>query len=384
MDIVCLGFAEWDAELWTNQQHLMARLARRNRVLFLESLGLRRPRLAGRDLRRMARRVERAAAGPRAVDGLHVLSPMVIPIHGRPRLQALNAGLLRAQVGRAARTLGLERPLLWSYVPQADWLVETLRPSAVIYHCVDDIAAQKGVQAAAFRRAEAHFAARADLVLASAPALAERMRTLSDRVFYAPNVADTERFATALEDGPTDAAIAALPRPRLVFTGAVVATKLDLGLLGSVARARPDWTIALVGPVGAGDPRTDISAIDRLPNVHLLGARPYDALPEVLRGADVALVPYAINELTRSVFPMKVYEYLAAGLAVVTTPLPALAETSGVFVAADAPATVAAIERALAQDGPEGRLARSQAVRGNSWDTRLEEISSYLSDLGPA
>jgi glycosyltransferase involved in cell wall biosynthesis len=383
-DIVCLGFGEWDAELWTNQQHLMARLARRNRVLFLESLGLRQPRLAGRDLRRMTRRMARAAAGAHPVDGLHVLSPLVVPIHGRPRIRELNARLLRAQVGRAARALGFERPLLWSYVPQAEWLVERLRPAAIVYHCVDDIAAQKGVQAAAFRGAEARFAARADLVLASAPALAERMRTLNDSVFYAPNVADTERFASALDEGPTDPALAALPRPRIVFTGAVVATKLDLELLEGVARSRPDWSIALVGPVGAGDPRTDISALERLPNVHLLGSRPYAALPEVLRGADVALVPYAINELTRSVFPMKVYEYLAAGLPVVTTPLPALAGASGVAVAADAPATVAAVERALAEDGPERRRERSAAVRGHSWEARLDEIGSYLSGLGRA
>jgi glycosyltransferase involved in cell wall biosynthesis len=382
--IVCLGFGEWDAELWTNQQHLMSRLARRNRVLFLESLGLRQPRLASRDLRRMARRVQRAAAGPRAVDGLHVQSPLVIPIHDRPRIQTLNARLLRAQVGRAAHSLGFERPLLWSYVPQADWLVETLQPSAIVYHCVDDIAAQKGVAATAFREAEAHFAAQADLVLASAPALAERMRALNDRVFYAPNVADTDRFATALEVGPIDPAVAALPGPRIVFTGAVVATKLDLELLEGVARARPNWSIALVGPVGVGDPRTDISAIEPLPNVHLLGARPYAALPEVLRGADVALVPYAINDLTRSVFPMKVYEYLAAGLPVVTTPLPALAETTGVVVAADAAATVAAVERALAEDGPATRRARSAAVRENSWDARLKEIDSYLSSLAHA
>jgi glycosyltransferase involved in cell wall biosynthesis len=362
----------------------MSRLARRNRVLFLESLGLRQPRLAGRDLRRMARRVERAAAGPRAVDGLHVLSPLVIPIHGRPRIRTLNARLLQAQVSRAAHSLGFERPLLWSYVPQADWLVETLQPSAIVYHCVDDIAAQKGVAAAAFREAEAHFAARADLVLASAPALAERMRTLNERVFYAPNVADTDRFATALEVGPTDPAIAALPGPRIVFTGAVVATKLDLELLEGVARARPNWSIALVGPVGAGDPLTDISALERLPNVHLLGARPYLQLPEVLRGADVALVPYAINDLTRSVFPMKVYEYLAAGLPVVTTPLPALAETTGVIVADDAPATVAAVERALTEDNRAARRARSAAVRENSWDARLEEIDAYLSSLARA
>jgi glycosyltransferase involved in cell wall biosynthesis len=383
-DIVCLGFGEWDAELWTNQQHLMARLGQCNRVLFLESLGLRQPRLAGRDLRRMVRRVERAAAGPRSVDGVHVLSPLVIPIHGRPRIRALNARLLRAQVGRAAGALGMDRPLLWSYVPQAEWLVETLQPSAIVYHCVDDIAAQKGVQAAAFRGAEARFAARADVVLASAPALAERMRMLNDRVFYAPNVADTERFATALEDGPTDPALAALPHPRIVFTGAVVATKLDLDLLEGVARARPGWSIALVGPVGAGDPHTDVSVLERLPNVHLLGSRPYAALPDVLRGADVALVPYAINELTRSVFPMKVYEYLAAGLPVVTTPLPALDGTAGVQVAADAPATVAAVERALAGDGPEARRGRSAAARGHSWEARLAEIDSYLSGVGRA
>jgi hypothetical protein len=150
-DIVCLGFGEWDAELWTNQQHLMSRLAERNRVLFLESLGLRQPRLAGTDLRRMARRAGRAVSGARAVDGLHVQSPLVVPIHGRPRIRTLNARLLRAQVAHTVKALGFERPMLWSYVPQADWLVDTLQPSAIVYHCVDDIAAQKGVAAAAFR-----------------------------------------------------------------------------------------------------------------------------------------------------------------------------------------------------------------------------------------
>jgi glycosyltransferase involved in cell wall biosynthesis len=379
--IVCLGFAEWDAQLWTNQQHLMSRLAKGNRVLFLESLGLRQPRLTGTDLVRMARRVRKALAGPRSVDGLHVLSPLVIPLHGRRGIAPLNAWLVRLQVGRAARKLGIERPLLWSYVPQAEWLVDTLEPAAIVYHCVDDIAAQKGVKAAAFREAESRFAARADLVLASAPALAERMRQLNRNVFYAPNVADTARFATALQEGHVDAGMAVLPRPRIVFTGAVVATKLDLDLIEGLALARPDWSIALVGPVGPGDPLTDISRLRRLPNVHLLGARHYDDLPEVLRGADVALVPYAINELTKSVFPMKIFEYLAAGLPVVTTPLPALAGTNGVAVAADAPATVAAVERALAEDGHTARCTRSRAVLGNSWEARLDEIAAYLSQL---
>jgi glycosyltransferase involved in cell wall biosynthesis len=380
--IVCVGFADWDAELWTNQHHLMARLARRNAVLFVESLGLRRPQLAGRDVRRIGRRLYRGVRGARTADGLHVLSPLVVPLHGRPRVRALNAALLRAQVRRSTRRLGFEHPLLWSYVPQAGWLLDALAPSAVVYHCVDDIAEQQGIDGAAFRAAEERFAARADLVLASAPALAERMRGLADQVVYAPNVADTALFAQALADGPADAELAALPRPRIVFTGAVVATKLDLGLLEAVARARPAWTFALVGPVGPGDPGTDVSALRALVNVHLLGPRRYDDLPAVLRAADAGLVPYAINPLTRSIFPMKVYEYLAAGLPVVSTPLPALDGVSDVVTAADAPGVVAALERALAGDTADERRARSERAHDHSWDSRLEEIGSYLSRLG--
>ena len=106
--------------------------------------------------------------------------------------------------------------------------------------------------------------------------------------------------------------------------GAVVATKLDMGLLVELARARPSWSFALVGPVGLGDPSTDVSALVAEPNLHLLGARTYEQLPSVLRGADAGLIPYARNQLTDSIFPMKVYEYLAAGLPVVATPLPSL------------------------------------------------------------
>ncbi len=378
-DIVCVGFADWDTELWTNQHHLMSRLAADNRVLFVESLGLRRPQLAGRDLARIARRLRRGVAPPRATrEGVQVLSPLVLPLHRNRAVRALNAQLLPALVGRAARRLGFERPILWAYVPQAEVLLDVLRPSLVVYHCVDDIAAQPGVDAASFRAAEARFAARADLVLASAPALARRLRGMGVEVLDAPNVADTAAFARALQDGPVDAELEALPHPRVVFTGAVVATKLDVELIVALARARPDWTFALVGPVGPGDPSTDVSALRAEPNVHLLGRRPHAALPDLLRGADAGLIPYGINDLTRSVFPMKVYEYLAAGLPVVATPLPALAEVAEVTTAPDAAGIAALLDAALADGSPERRAARSQAAAAHSWDARLAEIAEAI------
>ena len=379
-DVVCVGFNDWDNEIWTNQHHLMSRLAAAGgRVLFIESLGLRRPDLgSGRDLRRIGRRLGRGLSPPRQRGGVTVLSPLVVPLHSSAPVRSLNGRLLRFSVALAARRMGLRAPVLWAYVPQAEVLLGTLDPALVVYHCVDDIAAQEGIDGDSFGAAERRFAARADLVIASSPVLEERMRTLSSRVLYAPNVADTELFATALDAGPVDPQLSALPEPRIVFVGAIAAKKLDLELLGALAEARSEWTFALVGPVGLGDPDTDVSALAARPNVHLLGARAQTALPDVLRGAAVGLIPYRTSRLTRSIFPMKVYEYLAAGLPVVATGLPALAGVDGVDLVDGAQDAVAAVERALRDDSPERRRARSEAVSDRSWAARLAEIEAAL------
>jgi glycosyltransferase involved in cell wall biosynthesis len=382
-DIVCVGFADWATDLQTNQHHLMKRLARENRILFVESLGLRRPQLAGRDMRRIARRLLAGLRGPRRADGLYVLSPLVLPFHGNPVARRLNRLLLPALVRRAARRLGMENTILWAYVPQAEALLAALEPQLVVYHCVDDIAAQPGIDATDFRAAEQRFAARADLVLASAASLTKRMRTLSDNVLYAPNVADTKLFASALHDGPLDPALADLPAPRIVFTGAIVTTKLDLDLLTELARAKPDWSFALVGPIGPGDPRADVSSLTAEPNIHLLGPRPYEQLPSVLRAADIGLIPYARNPLTDSVFPMKVYEYLAAGLPVIATPLPSLDGIDAVASAPDAPGIARLLEDALAADNPERRAVRSREAEAHSWERRIEEVAAAIDALSP-
>ncbi len=379
-DVVCVGFNDWDNEVWTNQHHLMSRLATGgSRVLFIESLGLRRPSLgSSRDLSRIARRLRRGLSSPRRYGDVTVLSPLVLPLHSSRLVRWLNARLLRIRVGRVASRLGFERPVLWGYVPQAEALLGTLDPEVVVYHCVDDIAAQEHIDAASFLAAERRFAARADLVIASSPALAERMRGLSANVLLAPNVADTASFARALEPGPVDDVLASLPEPRIVFVGAIVAKKLDFELLLAVARARRDWTLALIGPIGLGDPETDISELAREPNIFLLGPREHQDLPGVLRAAAVGVIPYRRSRLTASIFPMKIYEYLAAGLPVVASGLPSLEGIAGVALVDGPGATVEAIEVAMSEDTVERRRARSTAVRGNSWETRLAEIAEAL------
>ncbi len=173
--IVCLGSAEWDSEIPTNQHHLMAELSRLTPVLFIESLGLRRPTLSTRDLRRMLRRFARGLRPLRRYDNVHVLSPTVVPYHERAPVRRLNEALLRRVVTRATRQIGISRPILWAYVPQALALVDVLDPRLVVYHCVDDIAAHDRIDTKTFQQAERAFVHRADLVIASSEPLRARL-----------------------------------------------------------------------------------------------------------------------------------------------------------------------------------------------------------------
>lgn len=377
-DIVCVGFSDWGKDLLTNEQHLLIRLAEHNRILFVESLGLRRPQVAGRDLKRMGRRLVRGVMPAREVDGVHVLSPLVLPIHHLAWAKRFNAFVLPRLVRRAVRRLGLRDVVLWTFVPQAEVLLEPLQPRTVLYYVDDDHAAKKGIDADSFRAAEERFARRADVVMASAPELAERMRTLNDNVHEAFNVADTALFATALQDGPVDPAVAALPEPRVVFVGAIIASKIDIPLVRELSALRPGWSFAFVGPIGPGDPTTNVDGLKGLPNVHLLGHRPYEQLPEVLRGGAVAIMPYHTGGEMRSVFPMKTYEYLGAGLPVVSTSLPALADVDLIDKVATAQEMVDRIEAAMAADSPAQRAARSASVQQFSWESRMAQLGRLL------
>ena len=377
-DIVCIGFSDWHMDTLTNQQHLLVRAAQSNRILFVESLGLRRPQLASRDLRRIARRAARGLKPLREVDGLHVLSPLVLPLHSNALVRRVNAELLGRSVSRAVTKLGLHDPLLWSFVPQAEVLIDRLRPPDVLYYIDDDHAAKAGIDAESFLAAEERFARRADVILASAPELVTRMRAFNDDVHYAPNVADTKLFAQALEPGPIDAQLAELDGPRIVFVGAILASKIDIDLVVRLASIRPQWTFAFIGPIGPGDPRTNVEALKQASNIHLLGYRSYEQLPEVLRGADAAIVPYLLDREMRSVFPMKIYEYLAAGRPVVATPLDTLRDVSEVVKAGTPEEFAARLEEEIAQDTPAARTERSQRAQSHSWESRIDQIADIL------
>ncbi len=386
-DILLVSTADWDNPFWTNKQHVAVELARQGRrVLYVESSGLRRPSLGSRrDLRRIGRRLGRALRPPRQVrPGLWVWSPAVLPWHGVRLVRRLNRLALRFGLGLAARWAGLDPQTLWTYSPLTSELYDLGRFSQVVYHCVDDIAAQPGMPAEAIAEAEATLVRRADLVFVTSPLLRDRHAAAgARRCVFQPNVADAEHFGAALAPGvllPAD--LTALPAPRIGFIGAVSGYKLDFTLIREVALARPAYSFVLIGQVGEGDPWTDISSLRGIANLHLLGPRPYAALPTYLAGMQAAMLPSAANTYTAAMFPMKLFEYLAAGLPVVATPLPALSDFARLLLVAppEADAFAAALDQALIGGGA-GLDARLAAARAHTYAARTRDMLARVDAL---
>jgi glycosyltransferase involved in cell wall biosynthesis len=146
---------------------------------------------------------------------------------------------------------------------------------------------------------------------------------------------------------------------------------VDIDLLCHVARRFPRASLVLLGKV-----TMDVERLRSLPNVHFLGRKPYAALPGYARAFDVALIPFPVSEVTLNANPLKAREYLAAGLPVVSTPIPEV-EVLGECLIGKTPDEFAAhIARALAAPGPS--LARSETMRRHSWRARLDEIEEHL------
>ncbi len=380
MDFVVLATADWDNPLWTNKQQLSSRWgAAGHRVLYVESLGLRRPGVSGRDLGRMWRRLKRANRVRPAVPGVWVFSPLVIPFHESAFVRRLNRRFLANRLRRAMRRIGMTDAVLWTYNPLVLDQLGATQWSAIVYHCVDELAGSPGIPSELIERAEEDLCRVADLVIVSAPGLAEGPRSAARRLEYLPNAADFELFHKAVLGEPVPEDLARIDRPRIGFFGAISDYKLDLELLEEVFCGHPDWQLVMVGPIGEGDPETRVAALEGLPNVHFLGSRSRDDLPGYLGGFDVCLLPNRLNLYTRHMFPLKFFEYLSAGKPVVMTPLPSLEAYRHLahVAAADSDAFSLSLERALAEspDDPV-RDQRIDEARQHDWNLQAERLAA--------
>lgn len=373
VSIICIS-QDWHGDP-TSKTHIMRILARKNRVLWVNSIGMRRPTASRADVHRLLSKLRRSLGGCREVEpNIFVMNPFVLPLPGIEPVDRLNAGLLAASLRRFCRRQGFERPLLWTFLPHVNRLVGRLGERMVIYHCVDEYAELPGVSRDSLLRMERDLIRRADVVLTSAAKLRDDRLGLNPNTHFVPHGVDLVHFSRALNpstDVPLD--LCHLPHPVIGFFG-LLADWVDIELIRALADARPTWSFVLVGKA-----TTDLRPLQGLANIHLLGQKPYATLPAYCRGFDVGIIPFRMNKLTVRVNPLKLREYLAAGLPVVSTPLPEVARYNGLVHLADGvPAFVAGIEAALGERSEAMRQRRAQAMQAEGWEARVEQMSAII------
>lgn len=371
-DIVCFA-NDWDGDP-LSKTHIMRILARENRVLWVNSLGNRAPRATGYDAQRVVKKLRDAAAGLREVEkNLVVLAPLYVPAYGSEAVRAVNRVMVRYQVLRAMRRLGMSHPITWAFLPAAAPVAGALGEDLVVYHVVDEFSAFSDASSHVVEL-ERRLIARADLVIASSERLLAAKSRMNPRTVLVRHGVDHAHFAQALDattEVPED--LRRLPRPVIGFFG-LIADWIDLELVRAVADAHPEASVALIGRAV-----TSLAPLEGAKNVHLLGRKPYDRLPGYCRGFDVALTPFRLNELALAANPLKAREYVAAGLPNVCTDLPELRAIAGCRVARTRDEFVAEVGRALADGGPS--RDRSELMRREGWEAKVDEMREHVAAL---
>jgi len=368
-NIICFA-KDWDEDP-TSCNHVMKALSADNRVLWLNSICARRPNFgSGRDLRKIGRKLIAFLRGPTEVArNLWVYTPLVLPFPYTDAATAVNRWILRATVRLLRLRLRMRDFQLWTFLPTTAAYVGVMGESVSVYYCTDEWSGFEHLGGEPVAAMEQALCEKVDVVLTTSVPLRERKAAFNAETHLASHGVDHAHFATALDAStPVASELQYLPRPVIGFFG-LIESWIDIALLARLAGRRPDWSIVLIGRAVA-----DVTPLQAYPNVYLLGRRPYRELPSYAKGFDVAVCPFVVNELTRCINPIKLREYLSAGLPVVATGIPEAASFSASCRLVDGPAAfVAACEDALRDDNPDERRRRSDAMRHETWARKADE-----------
>ena len=379
--IVCISSIDWDF-IWQGHQEIMSTLAAAgDRVLFMESTGVRTPRFS--DVPRLRQRLRNWSRGVKGFreerPNLFVYSPLALPFPYSRTARWINRTVLLRALRRWMRATGFGRPIVWTFLPTptARDLIRALDPELTIYYCIDDFASSS-TSAQRIAASETQLFAEADLVFVTSERLRERAARTSRAVHLFPFGVMFEAFDTVRQSAPAPPAdVRDLPRPIVGYVGGIHQW-IDQALLAATARALPNASFVLVGPR-----QTDVSALAALPNVHLLGARQHAEIPRYIAAFDVGVVPYRCTEYTANVYPTKLNEYLAMGKPVVATDLTEIRRFNAehgdiVLVASEAQTFADAISHAVAKTDAAETERRIEVARTNAWTTKIARMSTLL------
>jgi UDP-galactopyranose mutase len=354
LDLICFSHLRWDF-VYQRPQHLMGRCAKQRLVIFWEEPV---PVMAGKEELVLSQRQ----------DHLTVATPHVSSEWTPDEINSVQREMLDCLMLER----NIQRHVSWYYTPMALNFSDHLQPLATVYDCMDELSAFKGASPL-LRVMENNLFRLADLVFTGGQSLYEAKRPQHHSVHAFPSSIDAGHFGRARQvvQDPEDQA--SIPSPRMGFFG-VLDERLDLELLRGIATARPDWHFVMIGPVV----KIDDAELPRAANIHYLGPKSYDQLPDYLAGWDVALILFAKNESTRFISPTKTPEYLAAGKPVVSTSIHDVVHPYGdaglVRIADSVENFTGAINQSLEAVPPGWLHSIDQFLSGNSWDSTWQRM----------
>jgi glycosyltransferase involved in cell wall biosynthesis len=381
-NLVYFAPGKWD-DLWRNRQQLMSVFARQNRVLYVERQGhlrstmdsFRRGNLGRPDLR-----------GPylrHVLDNLFVFRyPIWAPISGQSPLRELTRTIRRLSIQEALRKLGMSQPIVWFSLPCMVSLVHEMpRARLLLYHVVDEYTTYGGQTPARRRQMEEQereMMALVDAVIVVSKKLYEAKHAMHLNTYLVPNGVDYQAYTAALDDPYVPDGLRAIRLPRLGYSG-LIGDRIDLHMLKELAQENPAWSLVFLGEVRVVEQAETWQALLAMPNVHYLGSVEISQVPHYLKGFQVGLMPYMQNRHSKHISPLKLYDYLAAGLPVASLDIPAAREFGPYIHLADSPQDFArAVQAALADTSPERRQARRRIAAQHTWEARVEQLSDLI------
>jgi len=382
-NVVIISSIDWSTHWQMHHQLATSIVASGSRVLFIENTGARGPRLA--DIGRMRERIVnwvKSVRGFREVlPGLTVFSPLFLPFPYSRVASAINRLILSSSVRQWMRSAHFHNPVIFTFLPTplAQALIRDVEPVLVVYYCVDNMAGSSP-DAQQLRPWEDILFSQADVVLVTSEAIRERAEQFAKHVYSFPSGVDFSKFASALEHSFIPEDLAVLSRPIIGYVGAL-SSVLDQNLLLEMAAKMPNATIALVGPAFA-----DMTALKKVNNIKLLGARDHNEIPSYVKSFDVALIPYLRTPFTDSVYSCKLNEYLATGVPVVSTNIREVRSFSArypntVAIGQDSADFIVKVKKVLDDPGirSQSRSERRIAVaKENTWEKRFEGIVEVI------
>lgn len=380
MDFIVFG-DDWGVHPNT-AQHLAKALNKNHRIIWVNSIGMRSPKVNRADVMRLwrkgitilraaLRRPQTTAASnnPTSADTtLLVLHPAILPWHMTPVVTFVNRRILARQITTAMHRLGIPKPF-----------VITSNPAAVPYFCfphenifylrLDDYKHLPGVDIALVQRYEPQACRLARAIFVTARDLTPSEPSFRIKTSYLPQGVDVELFSL----NPL-----AVPASKTIGFFGLLAEWLDWTLIIESARNNPDWNFEFIGRIQHCPP----AVTGRIPNIKILPAVPYSKLPEVMSNWRIGWIPFVESELTSAVNPLKLREYLAAGLPVISTPMPSVTELGDlVNIVRTVTDVTDSLEDILATDSVEKRRNRRAAMQPHSWTARAQRVVDIIEQV---